>query len=222
MDRDGRLQAVPIAREEGQRPLGDDFSRVLEGVGPDLHVALERDAGEGLVEGDHRRVPPGEFGQPLCVLDDFDGEFRNRLARRRVALGVGRRQTALANPHVARLSKGFDPLERVEHREVGVALERLAGELLYLRDARAPRARIECLESTGGVVGDRALLEQSEDLPVDLAGAIGREEPAGIVVLEPDRAARDAGGPPLGDPRGSRDRFHVARSQRALGIVERG
>jgi len=50
------LQAVLIAREEGERAFGDDVGRALQGVRFDADVALYLDAGEGFVERDHRRV----------------------------------------------------------------------------------------------------------------------------------------------------------------------
>ncbi len=220
MNRNRGPESVPVAREEGERALGDDFGGGLEGVGSDLHVPVDGDAGEGLVECDHRRVAPSEFSKSLRVFDDLDREFRDCLASLAVAFGVHRRQTALADADIARFSKRFDSVERLEYVGIWVALEGVAGELANLLDARATGARIDRLEASRGVVRDSAVFEQAEDLAIDLSCATGGEKPAGVVVFVPNCTASDAGGSALADPGCGRNRRHVARAQRLLGVIE--
>lgn len=72
VDRGGRLQGLAVRGEEGQQSLGDDLVGPLGGVGEDAHVTVHVDAGERLVQHDHRRVRPREFGDVAAVFDDLD------------------------------------------------------------------------------------------------------------------------------------------------------
>jgi len=208
-------------REEGQQSLGNHHLGSFECVGFDPNVARDVDPGEGLVEDDHGGVPCREVGEIARVLDGLDREFGVGGLGRGVALGVGGGETPFTDPNPGRGVERRDPAERVEYLGIGLARHRLRGPLADFLDPRLAPGGIERFEPPGGVVSDSALFEQGERVVVDLAGAIGGEELPGIVVLGLDRRPRDGRGPSRRDARSLGERRHVARRERALGLVER-